>query len=70
MITFVYSDKADVASTVTVSGTSTSGIEYINSEDADAPVEYYNLNGVRVNDTTTGIYIRRQGSTVTKVIVK
>lgn len=70
VITFVYSDQTDVASTVTVSGTSTSGIEYISSEDADAPVEYYNLNGVRVNDTTTGVYIRRQGSTVTKVIVK
>jgi len=39
--------------------------------DADAPVEYYNLQGVRVNNPAAGqIVIRRQGSTVTKVLVK
>lgn len=38
--------------------------------DEDAPVEYYNLNGVRVENPAAGIYIRRQGTTVSKVIVK
>ncbi|MCM1066260.1 MAG: M6 family metalloprotease domain-containing protein [Muribaculaceae bacterium] len=38
--------------------------------DADAPVEYFNLQGVKVENPTTGLYIRRQGSKVSKVLVK
>lgn len=38
--------------------------------DANAPVEYFNLQGVRVANPENGLYIRRQGSTVTKVLVK
>ena len=38
--------------------------------DADAPVEYYNLQGVRVTEPTPGIYIRRQGSRVDKIAIK
>ncbi len=46
----------------------TSGIEDIAAE-ADAPVEYFNLQGVRVANPEAGaIYIMRQGSKVTKVI--
>ena len=33
----------------------------------DAPCEYYNLQGLRVPHPSGGIYIRRQGSVVTKV---
>ena len=45
-----------------------SGVEGVAVENEDAPVEYYNLQGQRVNgDLTPGIYIRRQGTTVTKV---
>jgi hypothetical protein len=33
-------------------------------------VEYYNMQGVRVANPTRGLYIRRQGTTVTKVLVK
>ncbi len=36
---------------------------------ADAPVEYYNLQGMRVENPETGVYIRRQGSDVRKVII-
>ena len=39
-------------------------------EGADAPAEYYNLHGVRVDGTQPGIYILRQGSKVSKVIVR
>lgn len=48
------------------------GIEDIANDDANAPVEYYNLQGIRVNgeNLTPGIYIRRQGSEVVKVLVK
>lgn len=38
--------------------------------DVNAPVEYYNLQGVRVAEPANGLYIRRQGNTVTKVIVR
>ncbi|MDE6287955.1 MAG: hypothetical protein K2M00_04120, partial [Muribaculaceae bacterium] len=39
--------------------------------DANAPVVFYNLQGVRVQgDLTPGLYIRRQGNNATKVLVK
>ncbi|MDE6197590.1 MAG: Ig-like domain-containing protein [Muribaculaceae bacterium] len=36
----------------------------------NAPVEYYNLQGVRVANPENGLYIRRQGNKVSKVLVK
>ena len=48
-----------------------SGIGDITSDMGnDAPVEYYNLQGMRVDNPENGLYIRRQGTTVTKVLVK
>ncbi len=44
-----------------------SGIDDI---DAAAPVEYYNLEGLRVDRPTTGIYIRRQGTKTDKVLIR
>ena len=38
--------------------------------DANAPIEYYNLQGVRVAEPANGIYLKRQGSKVEKVLVK
>lgn len=40
--------------------------------DENAPVEYFNLQGVKVNveNAAPGLYIRRQGNVATKVIVK
>lgn len=38
--------------------------------DENAPIEYYNLNGIRVANPENGIYIRRQGNKVSKVLVK
>lgn len=38
--------------------------------DENAPVEYYNLQGLRVDNPTNGLYIRRQGNNTTKVFVK
>lgn len=52
-----------------VFSTTETGIDGINS-DLDAPVEYFNLNGVRVSEPADGIFIRRQGSKVSKVVVK
>ncbi len=36
--------------------------------DSDAPVEYFNLQGVRISNPEHGLYICRKGSSVTKVI--
>ena len=36
--------------------------------DNNAPVEYFNLQGVRVANPENGVYIRRQGANVTKVV--
>lgn len=44
--------------------------EFISDSNASASVEYFNLQGVRVTEPTKGIYIRRQGSKIEKVIVK
>ncbi|MDE6403152.1 MAG: hypothetical protein K2K86_05010, partial [Muribaculaceae bacterium] len=39
--------------------------------DNNAPVEYYNIQGIRVEHPAFGgMYIKRQGSTVSKVIVR
>lgn len=38
--------------------------------DQNAPVEYFNLQGMKVSGDMPGIYVRRQGSKVSKVIVK
>ncbi len=56
---------------VTFTGKKTSGIGNV-TVDAEAPVEYYNINGMRVDgdNLQSGLYIRRQGNTVTKVLVK
>ena len=43
------------------------GVETI--EDANAPVEYYNLQGVKVENPSNGIFIKKQGSKTTKVIL-
>ena len=44
------------------------GIDEVSTD--NAPTEYYNLQGVRVDNPTRGLYIRRQGNTTTKVIIR
>ena len=49
----------------------TSGINDVIIDNNDnAPVEYYNLQGVLVNNPENGIYIRRQGTKATKIVLK
>lgn len=59
-------DRVKVYLKKTVPG---AGVDDIVTE-ADAPVEYFNLQGVRVENPSAGMYIRRQGSTVTKEIIR
>jgi hypothetical protein len=49
---------------------STSGVENFETEDANAPVEYYNLQGVKVTNPSNGIFIKVQGNKASKVLVK
>ncbi len=46
------------------------GVSDVMVDDANAPVEYFNLQGVKVANPTNGLYIMRQGSKTTKVMVK
>lgn len=47
-----------------------SGIDGIGADfDENAPVEYFNLQGIRVDNPENGLYIRRQGNKVEKVIL-
>lgn len=46
------------------------GVSNVTVDDSNAPVEYFNLQGVRVANPENGLYIRRQGNTATKVLVK
>ena len=50
----------------------TAGIGDLNADESNMPVEYFNLQGVKVSaeNLTPGIYIRRQNGHVTKVYVK
>lgn len=53
-----------------ISVTAYSGVEGIAADNENAPVEYFNLQGVRVNNPANGLYIRRQGTNVSKVLVR
>lgn len=39
-------------------------------EDSNAPVEYFNLNGQKVSNPSDGIFIRRQGASTSKVVIR
>ena len=49
-------------------GGTTTVIENIDTVE-ETPVEYYNLQGVKVDNPSNGLYIKRQGNKVTKVIL-
>lgn len=55
--------------TMTVASGVQTGVESV-GVDADGEAEYYTLQGVRVAKPAAGIYLRRQGGTVSKVLVK
>ncbi|MBD5347143.1 MAG: hypothetical protein HDR92_08465 [Bacteroides sp.] len=45
------------------------GIDEVDA-DENGQVEYFNLQGIRVTNPSNGIYIRRQGNKVSKVMIK
>ena len=42
-------------------------VELVDSEN-NAPIEYFNMQGVKTENPTNGVYIKKQGSKITKVI--
>lgn len=66
--------KVPIEVTFTKEPDPTTGITDITADvdNLNAPVEFYNLQGIRVNgdNLTPGIYVRRQGSAVSKILVK
>lgn len=47
-----------------------SGINNVIMDNTNSTLEYYNLQGVRVENPSNGIFIRRQGNDVQKVFVR
>ena len=48
-----------------------SGINNVIADaDENAPVEYYNLQGVKVEKPENGIFIKKQGAKATKIIAE
>ena len=64
-----YTSGTFTLSALKISDSDLTGIDVINS-DNDAPVEYYNLQGIRIDNPAAGLYIKRQGNTTTKVLIK
>lgn len=63
--------KDFVENAATVRKLAVAGVESITADDnTNAPVEYFNLQGVRIENPANGIFIRRQGSAVSKVIIR
>ncbi len=75
-VQFLYTSTAEAAGTLEVKNfivkgkKNTSGIDGIEAVTDNAPVEYFNLQGVRVDNPAAGLFIRRQGNKVTKVIIR
>lgn len=51
-------------------GPEQSSICDIAADDENAPVEFYNLNGQRVENPANGIFVRKQGSKLQKVVIR
>lgn len=64
-----YKLEADGNGNLVLAEDTSNGINGIEVDNSDAPVEYYNLQGVKVANPEKGIYIMRQGSSVRKVIL-
>lgn len=69
-VTAVY-DRGESAASNLV-GFGTSAIDLPTVDNSNAPVEYYNLQGIRVDSANLvpGIYIRRQGTATSKILVR
>lgn len=58
-----------MSTTYTLEDFGMSGVEDVESGTSESPVEYYNVHGVRVENPSHGVYIRKAASEVTKVMI-
>lgn len=65
--TSYYSDSLPVTVSFTLP---TSGVDTITPDNDNSPVEYYNLQGIKVSEPAPGIYIRKQGEKTSKVLIR
>lgn len=54
----------------TLSSNYSTGVESISEDNTNAPAEYFNLQGVKVNNPENGLYIVRQGNKVSKQYIR
>ena len=47
----------------------TAGVEGDIADDVNAPVKYYNLQGVEIANPENGLFIKKQGAKATKVVL-
>lgn len=62
-------ESAQTARAFTVGSGTVTGVENVEAAADNSPVEFFNLQGIRVANPENGIYIRRQGNTVEKVTI-
>ena len=71
IVAFVLDSKGKIMNSAKQDITDYTGLSVENiASEAVAPVEYYNLNGVKVANPQGGIFIRRQGGKAEKVVIK
>lgn len=65
---YIFNNSSQIAlNSYTFTSYGESALEMV-SADESAPVEYFNLQGIRVADPNNGVYICRQGKKVSKVV--
>lgn len=61
--------QLDANGNITIVDETATGIEDITFGDADAPVEYYTIQGMRVENPVHGLYIVKKGNKVAKIVL-
>ena len=67
-VLYVYSPGNGLSAYEITDNTDASVINIV--ADEDAPEEYFNLQGMKVNKPSSGVFIKRKGDKVSKVISK
>lgn len=64
--------KSEIKTITVTKASGTTAIDEIGTDIVEGEAEYFNLQGVKINpeNATPGLYIRRQGGKVAKVVVK
>lgn len=65
---FPMTEQAEIRPSIAEIAEMLAGVEEIAGTDSDAPVEYYTLQGLRVEKPGKGIFIEKRGTTTRKVI--